>query len=318
MKRGVSLFLMLLGSALSIVAVILWVPHADGGVGAAISGSPIAFGLHAVGALLFSAGAASSGSRSITLFYFSISFALPVVGMATILGLLILLGDGFEEIEEEVPLQIGNPITSKRSAAASVHLSPIARMMREEDSAAIGQILLGLGKGDGAERGHEILRRYQQDSDVELQFYSQSAQRSATEGLELQLKNLRSRLTENAKDDAVRAALAEVLIELASRRSTSGSDANAYIRRALEHLKISPATPKRAALEVRGHLLVKEPAAARSALAGLPDGDLRREQLNIELLYAERDWAKLMGGAEAVEASNIPMRTALAFWGGGQ
>ena len=78
-----------------------------------------------------------------------------------------------------------------------------------------------------------------------------------------------------------------------------------------------PEGAKRAAMEVRGYLLVREPAAARAALGRLPEDDLRRPRLEVEVLYAERDWGRLGECARGLESTDIPLRTARAFWRGG-
>ena len=212
---------------------------------------------------------------------------------------------------------MGNPILARVEAAGQeLSLVPIVRVMREVDSRSIGRMILGLSKSGLGERGYQVLRRFQQDEDVELQFYAQNAQRGATEGLERQLKSLRGRLAASPGAPLVSSALAEVLIDLAGRRTTSGSDANSYVRRALEHLKQMPEGAKRAEMEVRGYLLVREPAAARAALARLPEDDLRRPRLEAEVLYAERDWAGLAASVRGLETTDIPLRTARAFWRG--
>lgn len=315
MRRAISIFLLLLGVAFALAAVFFWWPHRGGGFAGALSAAPQALPVHLAGAVLFAIGAAGTFSRQMALFYFVLALVLPLMGMLTVLGLSgILRGESASQLQED-ELELGNPILVRAEpGAAPVFLKPFARMMREEQAGSIGRMILGLSKSGGAERGYQVLRRFQQDADVELQFYAQSAQRGATEGLELQLKLLRSKLAGEAENGAVRAALAEVLIGLAGQRTTSGSDANAYVRRALEHLKRLPESAKRAALEVRGYLLVREPAGARAALERLPDGDLRRPGLEAEVLYAERDWGRLSEFAEGFETSDIQLRTARAFW----
>ena len=311
--RGASVLLMVLGATLSIAAVAMWWPHLGGGLGGAAVGAPLAAVLHVVGAGLFAVGAA--GSRAMVPVYLVVVLVLPVLGMLTVLALNGVLTVGGIEVGAGDEFEVGNPVLARvGQGVAPVFLKPIARMMREEGSDVIGRMILGLSKSGGAERGHQILRRYQQDGDVELQFYAQNAQRGSTEVLERHLKNLSARLAEAPDDIAVRAALAEVLIELAGRRATSGSDANSYVRRALEHLKQLPESAQRSALEVRGCLLVREPAGARAALERLPGSDVRRARLEAEVLYAERDWAKLGERMGDLQGGDIQLRTARAFW----
>ena len=80
------------------------------------------------------------------------------------------------------------------------------------------------------------------------------------------------------------------------------------------HLKQLPENAKRAALEARGYLLLRERSGARKALAGLPDGDLRKPGLEAEVLYLERDWARLTDFAGQLETSDFQLRTARTFW----
>ncbi|MGI9240650.1 MAG: hypothetical protein ACR2RV_07610 [Verrucomicrobiales bacterium] len=296
----------------------LWWPHLGNGLAGAVAGQPIAFLLHLSGAGVFAAGAARGASWSIALFYFVLGAVLPLLGMLTSLGVRSLLSGGRELEPNEDDLVVGNPITATReSRPEEASLRPIVRMMRELDSRSIGRMILGLSKAGEAERGYQVLRRFQQDDDVELQFYAQNAQRGVTDGLERRLRRLRMRLDQSPGDPLVSGALAEVLIGFAGLRTTSSSDANSFVRRALEHLKQLPEGAKRAALEVRGYLLVKEPAAARAALERLPEGDLRKSRLSMEVFFAERDWARLSDCARGLEATDIPVRTARAFWGTG-
>jgi hypothetical protein len=315
MRRGASILLMLLGVVFASAAVVLWWPHLGGGLADAVAASPPALALHLAGAILFASGGAGIYSRPMTPLFFVFSLVLPLVGMLTVLGLNRVLSGSAGPVTAEDDLEVGNPILGRGlPGVAEVFLQPIARMMRERDGGSIGRMILGLSKGGMAERGHQVLRRFQQDSDVELQFYAQNAQRGATEGLELHLKNLSAKLADQPEDEVVRSALAEVLIELAGRRTTSGSDANSYVRRALEHLKQVPESARRSAMEVRGHLLVREPAGARSALEKLPGDDVRRGRLEAEVLFAERDWKRLADFAEGLESTDIRLRTARAFW----
>ena len=309
------MFLLVFGSACGLAALIMWWPHLDGGVSGAVTAAPVALGIHLAGAALFAIGAAGVFSRPLAVFYFVLVAVLPLIGMLTVFGLSAILTYGVEVAPEEEELEVGNPILARPSPrGAEVFLKPIAHMMREEDAASIGRLLLGLSKGGGAERSFQVLRRYQQDSDVELQFYAQSAQRGVTEGLERQLKKLSATLAEEPENGAVRAALSEVLIAQAGQRTTSSSDANAYVRRALGHLKQLPENAKRAALEVRGYLLLRERSGARQALEGLHEGDLRKPGLEMEVLYLERDWARLRDFADQLQTSDIQLRTARTFW----
>ena len=308
--------LMLVGFALGATGCALWWPHLGNGLAGAVAVQPLAFLLHLSGAGVFAAGAARGASWSIAAFYFVLGAVMPLLGMLTSLGVRSLLSGGREIEAGEDDLAIGNPITATReSGVEEASLRPIVRMMRELDSRSIGKMILGLSKAGEAERGYQVLRRFQQDDDVELQFYAQNAQRGLTEGLERRLRKLRLRLEQSPGDPLVSGALAEVLIGFAGLRTTSSSDANSYVRRALEHLKRLPEGAKRAALEVRGYLLVQEPAAARAALERLPEGDLRRPRLSMEVLYAERDWSRLSESARGIEVTDIPVRTARAFWG---
>ncbi len=317
MRSGGAVALMLVGFALGMAGFALWWPHFGGGLSGAVEGQPLALLLHLLGAGLFATGAAGRSSRSIALYYFLLAAVLPLLGMLTALGVTALLSRSSEAGLTGDEFVIGNPITAKREQeAAELSLTPIARLMRELDSRSIGRMILGLSKSGEAERGYQILRRFQQDQDVELQFYAQNAQRGAGEGLERRLKSLRERLAESPGDPGLSGALAEVLIGLAGMRTTSSSDANSYVRRALEHLGQLPQGAKRAAMEVRGYLLVREPAAARAALGRLPEGDLRRHRLTAEVLYAERDWGGLVECARGLEVTDIPLRTARAFWRG--
>ena len=317
MRRGRSVSLMLAGAICSVAAICLWWPHLGAGMAGAISAQPLALALHVLGAGLFAAGAAGVLSGSMAVFYFLLAVVLPLVGMFTALGMNYLLSTYSGPVPGGEEFEIGNPIMAKGGGGVpELSLVPIVRMMREVDSRSIGRMILGLSKSGLGERGHQILRRFQQDEDVELQFYAQNAQRGSTEGLERQLKLLRARLAESPGDPHASGTLAEVLIDLAGRRTTSSSDANSYVRRALEHLKQVPEGARRAAMEVRGYLLVREPAAARAALGRLPEGDLRRPRLEVEVLYGERDWGRLAECARGLESTDIPLRTARAFWRG--
>lgn len=318
MRRGIPVIMMLAGLGVGVAATALWWPHFAAGLAGAIAARPVALVLHLLGAGLFASGAAAGMSRPMKGFYFLLVAVLPLIGMLAVLGLNHhLSADGAAE-EDEGEFELGNPILARRGGQSLPELSldPIVRVMRQVDSRSLGKMILGLSQSGSAERGYQILRRFQQDEDVELQFYAQNAQRGATESLERQLKRLRLRLADAPGDPLVSSALAEVLIDLAGRRTTSGSDANAYVRRALEHLKQVPEGAKRAAMEVRGYLLVRDPAAARAAFGRLPEADSRRARLEVEVLYAERDWGRLAACCEGLESADIPLRTARAFWRG--
>lgn len=315
MGRRIALLMMLAGAALGVGAIVLCEPQLDGGLVAVVRTVPLGIALHVVGAGLFAIGAAKFFARPMAPLYFVLAAIVPVVGMLTVVGLnLVLEGDAGLELDDE-EFDIGNPILARPERGGSeLVLKPVVRQMRELDSESIGRMILGLSKRGAAERGYQVLRRFQQDSDVELQFYAQNAQRGATEGLEERLKMLRARLDEEPDGPAFNLAIAEVLIELAGRRTTSSSDGNAYVRRAFDHLKKAPEGAQRAALELRGYLLVHEPAAARVAWEKLPLSDPRRVIFEAEVLYAERDWERLAECAGRLESSDTQVRTAREFW----
>lgn len=283
-------------------------------------------GVHIVGAALLAAGfggflsgGKASDRASVVVLYFVMAFTLPIAGAVGVALLARLLARGGIEAEGESEFLIGNKLLEDlahgEDAPAEPHLDPLVASAGGLAVEEVGRMVLALRN-----RGHlpgveALLHRFQRERSSEIQFFAQSALSAASDGSEQAVADQRQRLEANPKDVGARIALAELLLETASRRDTSKQDRGRICEEIIEHLQaaidIRPGAERLRALMAQAYLLTGDQEAARKQLASA--GNFGTEAV-LECLLHARDLEALAETAAKLSARNPQLATALAFW----
>lgn len=286
-------------------------------------------GIHALASLLFgfgSGGLLAAGRRAAlasSLLYITFALMFPLFGMLGAVGMIWMLKKGPRTDRVQDEFVVGNPMIERWANRPTdkdleVHTETLCSYMRSLDRDGLAGMILGLRDLLPSERAHGLLERYQQDKNSQVQFYAQSALSWEIDRVESHLAVLGQRVKLDEEKAAPRTALAEMLIGLASQRSTSAADRDIHADHALYHIdKALDEEPEFAYLyflQARAALLVRDvekAGKALNALETLKAPSCMTQRIRAKIAFEERDWDTLA----AMPPSNDPeISPCLKYW----
>jgi hypothetical protein len=262
---------------------------------------------HLLACALFAFGAGNIVSKdgrraalASSILYFTFAFTFPLVGMIGALAMIWMLKDRLQD-----EFIVGNTMIERwanrpHHKELDVHLIPLTASMRSLDRDGLAAMILGLRDLLPSESAHEILERYQQDLNSQVQFYAQSALSGELERVESHLSTLGSRVRENPENPVPRTALAEMLVNLANQRRITAVDREVHAQNALVHLQIAldhaPNYAYLHFLKARASLILRDTRIAEESLEklvtlGAPPSMTGR--VRAKLAFEKRDWDAL-------------------------
>ena len=285
---------------------------------------------HLVACALFAFGAGNivskDGRRAALasfILYFTFAFTFPLVGMICALAMIWMLKDGARKERLQDDFIVGNTMIERwanrpHDKDLDVHLMPLTASMRSLDRDGLAAMILGLRDLLPSESAHEILERYQQDLNSQVQFYAQSALSGELERVESHLSTLASRVRRNPENPVPRTALAEMLVSLANQRRITAADKEVHAKNALVHLQIAldhaPDYAYLHFLKARASLILHDSKGAEESLEQLVKLDAPRsmtDRVRAKLAYETGDWTALT----KMPASTDPeISASLHYW----
>ncbi len=330
--------LLLIGAALvleaGVIQALITRPPADL---MAVVATPMGFlGLiaHLCGAALlafgcggFLPGGSMSDRASVVVLYFVLALVLPGAGAAGVALITFLLARGGIDPSPAGEFVVGNAMLEDvehgHDAPPEVHLEPLLVSTRSFDTESLGKMLLALRGRAGHPGAGAILRRYQQDSDSEVQFYAQSAVSGATETAEADFIAFEKSIAENPDDASARAALADRLLSHAERAVTPKGDRKKLSDQALGHLeaalRVRPLSLRLQELTARAHLAAGDATSAQAALEAVVRPAFGRGAVTatvLDSLYRGGEWDRLIELSKEAAPVDARLKAAMKFWSG--
>jgi len=330
--------LLLIGAALVLEAGVIQalVAHPPADLAAVVSTPSGILGLiaHLCGAALlalgcggFLPGGSMTDRASAVVLYFILALVLPGAGAVGVVLITFLLARGGIDPAPAGEFVVGNmmleDVEHGHDAPPEVHLEPLIVSTRSFDTESLGKMLLALRGRAGHPGAGAILRRYQQDSDSEVQFYAQSAVSGATETAETDFVRFEKRIAENPDDAAARAALVDRLLSHAERAATPKGDRKKLSDQALGHLeaalKVRPLSLRFHELTARAHLAAGDANSAKAALEAVVRPAFGRGAVtatSLDALYRDGEWDRLIELSKEAAPADARLKTAMKFWSG--